>query len=249
MPFTAITPATATAIDFGTLGAPAAAGGMTLAQLREELRSQLGNRQDVLPARLDLWINFAYTDLWTSLPLEEQKASVGFSTVAEQPFYLLSDVVGSIEEVAVSQTTHPAGGWSLRKIDLGAWRRMAVADPAEPSEFFRHNSVLVLDAAPDEVYDVTLDFRLLPAFLEADGDVPLLSRQWHEGIILMAKAKAEHALGEEQRALVADNAAVGFVRRRSDTTSEEDRGRIVGSSVPGRGRDLTRRSSTFPRDD
>jgi hypothetical protein len=243
VPYTLIDEAGAEAIDFGTLGDPATGGSMALSTLRDELRLMLGNRQDVEPGRLDLWLNMAYVDLWTSLPLEKAKANVAFDLVAGQPFYLLSEIVESTEELAVVDDESIDGGWLLHKIDLAAWRRMP-EDDDEPSEFFRQGNVLVLYPTPSEARTAVLDFRMVPAELVEDTDAPLLGREWREGLLLSAKAKGLYALEEDSRALVADNNLVGFVRRRKDPSTEEQSGRVITSSVPRNGKMLVRRKST-----
>jgi hypothetical protein len=89
MPYAALKESIATLITSGNLGAPLTSTGETLASLEAELMLQLGSRTDVTPARLKLWINFAYRELCSSLEIDELKGSMSFSLVAGQPLYLL----------------------------------------------------------------------------------------------------------------------------------------------------------------
>lgn len=224
MPYIALDPATATAVVTG-LGAPLVNTGETLLSYRTELALALGGRSDLDAARSDKYTNFAYLDLCTSLQLEElASASLSFNTVVDQPLYLLPDVVRSTRSIALVDTaTYPvAGGIDLVKKDLDWYRKQIVAaETTGPLYFFKTGKLLVLYPTPKTAKAISVDFRLRPVLLTADNHSPILPLEWHEGMLLLAKAKLASALLDTQLAAVFENDWIRFVRRKTDLEAAE----------------------------
>ena len=95
MPFTVLSTALAEAAPVTTIGAPRTSEGATLATLREELQALVGERDDIDEARVELWINESYSDLCSSLRIDELKDSIALSLVAGQPRYMLPSAVAT----------------------------------------------------------------------------------------------------------------------------------------------------------
>lgn len=242
MPYIALDQATAEAAPTIPVGAPLTSVGETLASLRAELALQLGNRGDIDPTRLDKWINWAYDDVWTSLELDEAKASYSFNTVAGQPLYTTPYQVVTTLGASVVDSTSIYGGQPLGKTDLRSYR-MLENKADRPGKYFRLGNLLVLYPTPDGVYTVVVDFRSRPLPLVQETDSPALAREWHETILLAARKKGFSGILEFDKALPAENDFVNSVRRRQDREADEDEGRVIRSSVPRHGRKLIRKQS------
>lgn len=235
MPFNVLSADTAEPAPVTTLGAPRTSWGLTLNDLQAELDARLGGRGDILGERQTLWINMAYSDLCTSLDLDELKGSLGLPMVAGQPAYLLPYVVDTIIGAAMvlPESEDINGGYPLDKSDLAAYRSLT-ARSDDPSLFFRMNDLVVVWPTPSDARTVALDVRLRPAWLVESTDSPILGLEWHEGILLLARAKAHAALKEYDLAIAASNEFTAFMRRRTDREAKEQEGRVIGSSVPTR---------------
>lgn len=233
MPYTALDPTAAAAAPAVTVGEPITSRGMTRADFEAELSAELGGRTDVTPERILLWINWAYLDLCSSLKLEELNSSYSFATVGGQHMYAVPTAVRSTTGMAVSDSvSYPLDeGRPLTKVDLPRYRRSPLLSD-EPTQYFKHNNVFVLYPTPDAARTIAVDFRIRPERLVDATDSPILHEEWHEAILLAARAKAFRALLEFDKAGLAHNDFVDFVRRREDPKAEEDEGRVVGSSIP-----------------
>ncbi len=220
-------------------GMPLTEEGETLASMETELFYSIGGREDATLERLRRWINQAYIDLFTSLELDEGKASYTFLTTSGQNQYLVPDVVATTLGVTVLQSESIYGGIPLTKGDLSSYRRREEA-VGLPREFFRYGKILVLWPTPSRVVDLSVDYRLRPAPLVEPTDSPILPREWHEAILLNARKKAFSSLMEFDKAMPAENDYVNQVRRRQDTEANETENRVPRSAVPRNGRMLIR---------
>jgi hypothetical protein len=249
MPYITIDPSTATTIapPSPDPAAPLTAAGTTLAEARSEILAMLTGRQDIEPERIDFWLNKAYIDIATSAQHDELKGSVEFATVADQPLYLLPDSVHTITFLARRDDSSNYGGVPLTKFDLSAYRTRKVSpisptDRLSPTEYFRHNRVLVLYPTPVNVEDMILDYRLRPAPLTLDTHCPILQPEWHETWILLARKKILDGLAEWEAGMAAGGSLATHMRMRADAEANEDENRVARVSVPRTLADLRRRS-------
>jgi hypothetical protein len=241
MPYIVLDPGAAEAAPVVTRGAPLTNVGETLASLRGELRKMLGGGNVADTPRLNLWINFAYQDIASSLEIDEMKSAYGFVTVAAQAMYRVPAVVGSTRSAAlIDAVNNPVyGGRPLTKSDVDDYQREENrTDP--PQKYFREAGILVLYPTPDKAYTVAVNFWIRPENLVNETDSPILAYEWHEAILLNARAKGFSALLEFDKAMAAQNDFINLVRRKTDRDQREDEGRIVLSSVPRRRSDLIR---------
>lgn len=232
MPYNSLDPAGAAAAPVITVGNPLAAVGETLLSLKTELLLRLGSRSDIGAGRPEMWINFAYFDIVTSLEIDDMKGSYSFNTVAGTYLYKLPDAVFYTDAVSsTDETTYPdAGGLQYELIDLDRYRRLPATtvgtqiNTAQPLSYFRYAKMLVLYPTPSLVSPVAVDFLIRPGKLVADGDSPILAYEWHEAILLLARAKAHSALLEYDLAEIAHNEYINFVRRKLDKGAQEQKG-------------------------
>lgn len=242
MPFNLLTPEVAAPEPVTTIGAPKTSVGLTLNDMQAELDARLGGRADVISDRQALFINLAYTDLCTSIDLDELKGCIGLTMVPGQPVYKLPYVVDTIigASIILPEADSLTGGYPLTKSDLSSYRALE-ADTDHPELFFRLSDLIVVWPTPAVATTVALDVRIRPAWLVQATDSPILGLEWHEGILLLARQKAHAALKEFDLAIAAGNEFTAFMRRRTDREAKEDEGRIVGSSMPKRTSDLRNR--------
>lgn len=235
MPFLALDAAAAQAVPATTAGEPLTSQGDTLLSMRNWLRRALGGRNDLTDDEIDLWINDGYLDVATSVDIDEMKGSLAIVATVGQALYLLPYTVSSTQMASLLDSSMMNGGQPLSKGDK-AWYREQPQRSGRPETFFREGNIIVLYPTPDKAYTITLDFRLRPLPLEADTDSPILGQEWHRTIRLSARQKAFDDLQEFEKALPAENSVVNSIRRRNNREGTEDERRIVGSSIPGRGR-------------
>jgi hypothetical protein len=205
--------------------------GMTFGAMKAELLRMIGQREDAT-TRLGTWINLGYIDLATSLKLEELRGSMTLLLGAATGIYRLPAEVFAITTMTASSGVGAFDrGSELRKIDLGGFR--ALPDSAgKPKNYIRYGGALLgLHPIPDREYTTALDYLIRPAFMTQDGHYPILPSEWHEGILLSARAKAFDALMEFDKVGPATNSVVSFVRRKLDKMAVEDDYRIVRSQL------------------
>lgn len=249
MPFNILDPAIAAAAPAVTAGNALNAVGETLLTLKTELLLRLGSRSDIGVGRAELWINFAYFDIVTSLEIDDMRGSYSFNTVAGTYLYKLPDSVFYTDAVSmVDEATYPDfGGLQYELIDLDRYRRLpattvgAQINTATPLAYFRYAKMLVLYPTPSLVSPVAVDFIIRPVKLVADADSPILAYEWHEAILLLARAKAHSALLEYDLAETAHNEYINFVRRKLDKGAQEQKG-TNAKATPVRSRRQLNRS-------
>lgn len=228
MPYITLDETLAEVAPAWTVGAPRTSYGKTLADMTAELQAQLGGRTDIDPARMAVWINDAYLDLASSLNLPELRASLALTILASQPLYMLPDNFDHSLSAALVDTTSYAyqGGTPLDKIDDLMYRRLPDLSDL-PRVYFVFNNMLVLWPTPSQGTSVVLECEAEPMPLVNDTDSPILARAWHEGVQLLAKAKAHAGLLEPDLAQLAMNDYIAWMRRRQDKNAQEKDGMIA----------------------
>jgi hypothetical protein len=235
VPYIVFDLAAAQAAPATTIGAPKISTGDTLASMRVWLQRALGGRDDLPTSRIDEWINDAYLDVCTSLDIDEMKGSLAITTTTGQAMYRLPAVVSSTQGAALTDSTLNNGGQPLSKVDKSAYRDWS-NQSGRPEHYFREGELVILYPTPDKAYSVVLDIRIRPVILTLDTHSPILGQEWHRPIRLTARQMAFDDLQEFDKAAPAENSAISSIRRRNDREATEDERRVVGSSVPGRGR-------------
>lgn len=244
MPYLVLDPSIAAAAPVVTAGNPLTSTGETLLSLRNELRLMLGNRGDIPQTRYDLWLNQAYIDVATSLDIDVLRSSYGFTTVADQPFYMLPAAVFSTRGASLINTVlYPeTGGKPLEKSNLDEFRAAKYVRDV-PRSYFREGKMLVLWPVPDQAYTIAVDYVVRPSYMVNPTDSPILPLEFHEVILQAARQKGFAALLEFDKSVVANNDFVDLVRRKEDSGASEDNGRVIGSSVPHRRRSIFRQNT------
>lgn len=230
MPYNAFTPATAAAAPATTVGNPLTSVGETLSSLQSTLLEELSGRTDATAARLTKWINYGYRQLVGMLDLPQLWGSVSFSFVASQPFYLVPNAVAwSRQFLVVDSDTYgtDVGGIILKAIDLDAYRTLDDLTD-EPRQFLFTGAspsalqMAVIYPTPLNARTAIMDFRVRPASLSAATDSPILPQEFHEGLMLLAKAKAMRQFRLVAESKEAYNEALAIIRPLINTAAEEN---------------------------
>ena len=103
-----------------------------------------------------------------------------------------------------------------------------------PDSYFFHTQMLVLWPTPATSITAAVDYKLRPAPLVQDTDSPFLSPEWHEVILVGARARALSALMEFSASMAVNNEYVNLIRRKRNEIAEEDTGRVPRSSMVDR---------------
>ena len=212
--------------------------------MRTQLSAELLNRNDVVTADLNRWLNFGYRDVAGMLVTNELIRSLSFSLTAGQALYLLPTQVGFLRHVSVTDTTNSPteGGRELEKIDIDTYRKLEGTTSDEPRAYFRSGRLLVLYPAPTSVRTVVLDFHLRPDDLVGDTNSPLLPQEMHIAIVLRAKWHALRTMGQYVEAAQANNDFLTALRPLTNTDAEERVGQRAHVSPASTTRAMYRRS-------
>lgn len=247
MPHLKLDPVAATAVA-ETVGAPIIAGEETLLSMANELKSMLGEREDVTPERLARWINQAYRDIGSSIDMPELHVNIDFNTVASQELYYLPTDIVRTKRASMIDTVNFStdGGTPLRKIDLDYYR--GLPDLEDVVSFYLYtNRFIVLYPTPKEVKTIVIEAYIRPQRLTLADHSPIFSPDWHEALMLAARAKAFRSLLEFDSGDKAENDFITHVRRKINPQAEERTG-MVAAFRPARSYKAARRLNR-PRED
>jgi len=235
MPFQHIDPTAAIAITGVSQSGPATSGWLSFAQLQAELRLRLGGRSDIDASRVKLWINEAYTDICNALDLAKLRASVDHILTIDETVYSLPADTRMVIAITYNDPTDTMYGGLVEKIDVEEYRRLpeeySTGRPLVWTPYLPE--VIVFYPSPDRAYPVTLDCKLRPTRMTADGDYPLLADEYIEPLLLLSRAKAFSALLEFSLSGQCMNEYVALMRSRRNEVAEQAEG-SVGRMVPVR---------------
>jgi len=235
MPFQGFNPSSAIAIASSSQSGPIATGWLSFLQLRTELSYRLGGRADLDAARLGHWVNEAYVDMTNAFDLAVLRTTLTHTLTAGVVLYSLPANVRMAVLMSYQDPLDQLIGCKVDKIEEDEYRRLPIEAFRGPPEVWSpfHPNLLVVYPSPDEAYPVALDVKLRPSRLVADVDFPVLTEEYIEGLLLLARAKAFSALLEFSLAGQSTNEYVAFMRSRRNEVAEQDEGKI-GRIIPVR---------------
>ncbi len=185
-------------------------GVLTLLQMRAEIASTMGTRQNVNDPRRDTWINLAYTDIATGIDFTELDGSLAIPTVVGQNNY-----AGPVNPLIIQMVRDDTNDNLLTWIPESEYFRLdRSVTTAAPDRWSRRALEVLIWPNPNLIYDLTAYFKITPAILVADGDVTVLPSYVDNGIILLATGYGLLAVGEDQRGVIWINRAVSFLSSR-----------------------------------
>lgn len=220
-------------------------GDMTKSELRDELRYEMRNRDDLDPGRLDRWVFQAYSHV--SMPTvhkhRELELTKTWPLVLDDPIYdisttALTDKLWTIYTVkhieAASATDYDVTRRKLTPREQFKWDAQGHVPQGRPTAYSRWGEELFLNHRPSnaEVGQlIELRGRFTPGALTADGSVTLLHPIWDEVIVAGATWYGWRRLGRPD---LAEPAKEDFARLVNEITETQ---RADGED-PGRGIDI-----------
>lgn len=226
MPFTPLDPSIAQIAPVTSAGEPVIGVGTNLAEFHDGLIEDLQGRGDI-SSRIDRWINFAYQNLASMLEINELNASMLFPLVADQPFYLLPEVVSWIQWIGVEDSTNYLdGGRGFEMTTRETYRTLpdstsSITSGILPYKYFRIGRMLVIWPTPAEAFDATMDFRVRPLPMTAVDHCPILPPEFHSVIYDMAQARALRKLGFRSEGDRVYNDAISTLRPMINSDANE----------------------------
>lgn len=158
----------------------------TLATLRTNLRKRIGNPSstDVTDADLTEIINYAHREIVNKFPFKVTRGETSFTTVAGTQSYDMPT------DVFVTRKLYDYTN-KRRLLQKGEryFSEHAFDDQGQPLYYVRIGSTLRLLPTPDDAYDIRHIYKAKTTDLAADGDTVLISQNWDEGILKLARVK------------------------------------------------------------
>lgn len=185
-------------------------GVLTLLQMRTELSSSMGTRPNVLPARQDVWLNLAYTDIASGIDFTELDGELVIPTVVGQNNY-----TGPVNPLIVQLVRDDTNDNLLTWIPNSEYFRLdrSVAQ-ASPARWTRRATEILVWPNPDAIVSLTSYFKVTPAPLVGDGAVTVLPPYTDNAMILLGIAYGLLAVNEDQRAIIWANRAITYLGSR-----------------------------------
>lgn len=196
-------------------------GVLTLLQIRDEVKSSMGNRPNILDARYNVWINLAYTDVASGIDFTELDGSLVIPTVIGQNNYN-GPVNPLIVQMLRDDTNNNLLGWIPGSEYFRLDRSVATA---KPKRWTRRALELLVWPNPNAIYSLTAYFKITPIALSGNADVTVLPSYVDNALIMLGAAYGLLAVGEDQRAALWVNRAISFL---SSRLTEQDFSFLLG---------------------
>lgn len=174
---------------------------MNFGEFKQMVTQNLGGRTDIATF-VAQWINSCYLDLITRgkfpeiksfapIPVPELDGTSPFTTYSGVPDYPYAG--NCLFPISLRDTTNNR---PLRQRDIRWYDRRRDAGLRKPLRYVTYNRRFYLEPTPDGSYTIQVRFRKtvdIPV-LVADSDVPIIGKEWHEGIEIGATYRGARSL-------------------------------------------------------
>lgn len=184
-------------------------GVLTLAQIRTEVDSSMGNKTNVLDARLDTWINLAYNEIASGIDFEELSDEFDISTVVGQFEY-----VGPTNPLVVQLLRDETNERLLTWIPKNEYFRLNRSTNGIVLRWTRRGQDILVWPPPDAIVTLRAQYKVTPPALAADGDTTILPSFVDNALIFLGVAYGLLATGEDARAITWVNRAAAYLSTR-----------------------------------
>ncbi len=201
----------------------------TFVNLQDELLEMLGrpdiSASDVFRTRAKFYLNRAYLDIASRFDLPDLVTSESIVSIASTADYALGANVLFILSIVMVNTS-PAEQHRLIKKGISSVDEMTTAVEGTPVYYARFGLKITVEPIPPDA-DITFKVRHIqrPTELSADGDIPVLSREWDNAILYRAAQFFFIGLGEMDRGQIFLGVFNDYVQGRRVT----DRMRSLGA--------------------
>jgi hypothetical protein len=211
---------------------------MTLSELREKLRSRIGN-PDLLNSDLDAHLNSALLEIWNKYKFQSRKARAHFQTASGKDKYSVSSITDVI--YTVWDRTNKMRLERIAKTGL-AERDYAGVQSGKPQFWAHIEGYLQLLPVPDGIYTIEFVYKPRCPVLVKDLDVPAIPPTWHRGIYILASAiYYEDQAGDPMRAAYHRRSFQEWVADQPVEEHEETEAIDSGVEIPTLSTQSTRR--------
>jgi len=186
--------------------------GFTLAEMRSEIKLNLGNRStDVIPdSRYDRWLNLTEIEIISAFQFFQAEKRVTTTMVVGQALYQLPSDLLAIYDLRDNTVK--------RKIRRSHYRKFDNIDydvAGDPTHYIRFGNYIQLTPVPTSANTLQLRYCKNINKMVNDTDTPTLPAPWHEAIMLGAEARGWRALGELKKWAIIKNEYLALVRSRN----------------------------------
>lgn len=192
---------------------------MTLAEMRAEVKSRLGNvtSVDVGDTRYDLWIDMAYKDLCGSYQFPQVKALATAACLANDRLVSLPS-----DCFAIYSVRDDTNNRKLVKASDIVLDNLTLSQTGTAKHYNRVGNMI--EIYPKLSANTTIMIRYCKKLdtMDDDTDEPAISDTYDEAIIMLAVAKGLSALFEFKKADAVRNEFVAFMRSRVFEDDIED---------------------------
>ena len=193
---------------------------LSLAILREDLRSHLGQDSTDLPdAQADRLLNRSWWAIASQLRFNEKDAETSFITVPGTQTYSIPPDSDAIQRVVI-QGADDSGVDPLIKIS--DWNMFALKDDEDterPTHYSRRDGEFILYPIPDAEYTVYVKYLRTLADIESSG--PDAPQEWHEVVLWGAVSRGFFIRGDWNRGNLAQNQQALYLQSLSTQNERE----------------------------
>lgn len=225
--------------------------GLTLLDLRNRLRSSIGNltsTDDAGDALLNQHINSAYEDISNKFRFHKMRKLCDFSTVAGTRRYGIPDGATEVYQVRDLTNNNKLEKLGQRRAEELPIAVDGVVDPVslrgKPVKYVRTRDFLELHPTPDGTYLIRVFYKAEYTPLVSDADTPVLPDSWHRGIGMLARWYFYDQSGDLAKAEQSLNSFNRWVADQPSEVDEETRQLDSGVEIPTLSRDV---GSRYPR--
>lgn len=203
---------------------------MTFLEMQTRVGEYVGNRADITSTMIKASINETYKELAIPFRFHEQEyEDATITTVDGTESYTVPTGAYAIVEVK-DQTNH----FVLEQVDQNAYDEMRDPDlEGPPEKFMNWAGKIYIWPVPDDVYDLLVRFKKLPADMTGDTDTPLLPLDWHPIICMLSASDLCMRFNMAETGMRLKNEGLGRLSTRQEAHQVERR-KMTGQFVPQR---------------
>jgi len=193
---------------------------LTLALLREDLRSHLGVDDDDLDdTAADRLLNRSWWALAAQLKFNEKEAETSFTTTSGTASYPIPTDSDAIQRVVIQGPDDDGVDPLIKISDWNMFALTNTEDTTRPTHYARRDDDFILHPTPDDTYTVYVKYLRTLADIEASG--PDAPQEWHEVVLWGAVSRGFYILGDWTRGKDAQAQQALFIQS-LDTQSERE---------------------------
>lgn len=200
--------------------------GLSLAQLRTEVREHLGvDSVELIDADVDLLLNRSWWKVADDFDFREKETSRSYNTVAGTSTIASATDTEGLQGVSI-EDTNSKQHTSLSPMTIGVYETEYAdisSTRAKPTHYVRRGSNIILFPTPDAAYEITEYYLKTLADIASTG--PTIPQSWHEIIMYGAVYRGFARIGDYNRSRAARTMQVELMSTQEtvDTTEKVDR--------------------------